>query len=181
MRAGMVLPLFVVLLLTASGSLLVRGAAERRFDPVAGTPPPVTALASRCYTLAIQEPDSTSGWVPLRTPVCLTAAPAAGPGAAGWNAALAAAPDSARYRFARYAAPARWRPVGADSLDLHFPDRPVSVRLRIPTAGAVSRGRLIPQGDVSTVIGFKGSLYAINWPPVYRVHAVRIDFREPAT
>jgi hypothetical protein len=184
MRAGMVLTHFFVLLLATTASLLLRAAAERRFDPAPGTPPPVAAVAPRCYTLALEGPDSASArrWVPVRSPVCLAAAPALGPGAKGWGAALTAAPDTARDRFvAPHARPARWRPAGVDSLDVVFADWPVSVRLRIPTAGAVAHGRLVATGDSFFVIGFHGGLYAINWPPVYRVRAERVGTRAPAT
>ena len=182
MRAGLILTHFFVLLLATSACLLLRAAAERRFDPAAGTPAPTTAIAPRCYSLAIVGPDSASaGWVPLRTPVCLAAAPALGPGATGWRAVLSAPPDSARDGYARRAAPARWRPAGADSLDLIFPDWPVGVRVRIPTAGAVASGRLVATGDSFLVIGFNGGLYAINWPPVYRVRATLVGIRVPAT
>ena len=181
MNPGLAITHFFVLLVAASTCLLLRAAAERRFDPPAAPPGARPVVAPRCYALRFAGEDSVAArWVPLRSPVCLTATPAARDGAPSWFIATLSAPDTGLHRRPRFAALGQWRPARPDSLDVRAPGWPVAIRLRLPATDSTGWGRLTASGDASFVIPFRGSLYAINWPAVYRVRVRRLEEGTPA-
>ena len=181
MRSGLALTHFFAVLVATSTSLLLLAAAERRFDPLPTPPHAASALSSRCYALSfVSEDSAAAGWVPLRSPVCLTGTPTAREGSAGWFIAALPSPDPGRGHQESIAVLGEWRPVGVDSLDVRVRDWPVGIRLRVPATDSLGTGRLTASSDASFVISFRGNLYAINWPPAYRVRVSRLAIRTPA-
>lgn len=178
MRVGLVLTHFFMLLLAATAALLLWAWSWREFPDVATPPGTAARLTPRCLALAVADP--AARWIPLPGAVQLTARPARGarmlPPPAGWYDARASdLPDlDARRLREGLDGPLRWRPVGADSLELMIPWWPVGARLRVATRGDTLHGRLVGYGDSAGVLPFNGGFHVITWPPVYDVRAIRV-------
>ena len=180
MHPGLALTHFFVVLVVTSASSLLLTAAERRFDRLPTPPKMTSSLSSRCYALSFVSEDSVAaGWVPLPSPMCFTVDPAAREGA-DWFVAAPPPPYSRRATEAPIAALGDWRPAGADSADVRVPGWPVGVRLRLPATASTGIGRLTASGDATYMVPFRGSLYRLNWPAVYRVRVRRLATAEPA-
>lgn len=174
MQPGLALTHFLAVFVATSTSLLLLAAAERRFDPLPAPREAASSLGTRCNSVSWLDEDSVAArWVPLPSRVCLTAAPVAGE-VGGWFVAAPPRPSSRRAGRAPIVALGSWRPAGTDSVDVRLPGWPVGVRLRLPATDSTGIGRLTATGDAAVVIPFQGSLYALNWPSVYRVRVRRL-------